>query len=76
MSQATDQKIGRIDAVLQSLQQERSRCTDPADILRVSESIDVRLDERLRLMHARDGHGGGDRRASRPGSRGGRKGSR
>jgi hypothetical protein len=54
-SQTLEHKIVRIDAALESLHKERSRCTDPADILRVSESIDLRLDERLRLMRDRDG---------------------
>lgn len=49
-----DQKISKVDAVLHSLREERHRSTDPADILRVTESIDLRLDERLRLMRDRD----------------------
>lgn len=49
-----DQKISKVDAVLHSLREERHRSTDPADILRVTESIDLRLDERLRLMRNRD----------------------
>lgn len=55
MSQVTDDEIGHIDAALKSLQKQRLKCTDPADILRVSESIDLRLDERIRLMRDRDG---------------------
>jgi hypothetical protein len=55
MSQTIEREIVKIDAVLESLQQERRRCTDPADILRVSESIDLRLDERLRHMRRRNG---------------------
>lgn len=49
-----DQKISKVDDVLHSLQKERRRSTDPAEILRVTESIDLRLDERLRLMRDRD----------------------
>jgi hypothetical protein len=66
MSQTLEHKIVRIDAALESLHRELSRCTDPADVLRVSESIDVRLDERLRLMRDRDdrsGENGGGRRS-------------
>lgn len=58
MSQTTEQEIVRIDATLESLQQKRRKCTDPAEILRVSESIDLSLDERLRLMSDRDGKNG------------------
>lgn len=54
MSQTTDHDIGKIDALLGKLLRERRRSTDPADILRVSESIDRRLDERLGLMRSRD----------------------
>lgn len=60
MSQATEQEIVKIDAVLESLQQKRRRSTDPAEILRVSETIDLRLDERLRLMRGNDGSKDGD----------------
>lgn len=56
MSQVTDDEIGQIDAAIKSLRKQRLKCTDPADILSVSESIDVRLDERLRLMRDRDGN--------------------
>jgi hypothetical protein len=49
-----DQKIRKVDDALLSLRKERRRCTDPSDILRISESIDKRLDERLRLMRDRD----------------------
>lgn len=58
MSQTTEQEIVRIDATLESLQKKRRKCTDPAEILRVSESIDLSLDERLRLMSDRDGKNG------------------
>jgi hypothetical protein len=51
---SADQKISKVDGVLHSLQEERRRCTDPAEILRVTESIDLRLDERLQLMRDRD----------------------
>jgi hypothetical protein len=51
---SADQKISKVDDVLHSLQEERLQCTDPAEILRVSESIDLRLDERLQLMRDRD----------------------
>lgn len=61
MSQASEHEIDKIDALLETLQRERRQCTDPADILRVSESIDLRLDERLRLMRDGDGKGGGKR---------------
>lgn len=62
MSQTTDHDIGKIDALLGKLQRERRKSTDPADILRVSESIDRRLDERLRLMRSsRDGKAGTER---------------
>lgn len=53
MNQVLDRKIKNIDTALQSLREERRRCTDPVDILHVSVSIDERLDERLRLMRAR-----------------------
>lgn len=69
MSQASEQEIVRIDAAIELLQRERLRCTDPADILRVSESIDTRLDERLSLMRRRDGTNGGDRGSSGRGRR-------
>lgn len=49
-----DQRIQKIDDALHVLRNERSRCSDPTDIIRVSESIDMRLDERLRLMRDRD----------------------
>ena len=45
-----DQRIRKVDDALHSLRKERRLCTDPTEILRVSESIDMRLDERLRLM--------------------------
>lgn len=51
---SADQKISKVDDALHSLQDERRRCTDPAEILRVTESIDLRLDERLQLMRDRD----------------------
>jgi hypothetical protein len=54
MSRVPEEEIVRIDAALKSLQKQRRKSTDPADSLRVSESIDVRLDERLRLMRDRD----------------------
>jgi hypothetical protein len=61
VSQASEHEIDKIDALLETLQRERRQCTDPADILRVSESIDLRLDERLRLMRSEDAKGGGKR---------------
>lgn len=51
---SAEQKISKVDDALQALHRERCRCTDPAEILRVTESIDLRLDERLRLMRDRD----------------------
>ncbi|HEX6338128.1 MAG TPA: hypothetical protein VFZ85_14295 [Jiangellaceae bacterium] len=61
MSQTSEHKIHKIDALLETLQRERRECSDPADFLRVSESIDLRLDERLRLMRSRDAKTGGER---------------
>lgn len=49
-----DKKISKVDDILYSLREKRRRSTDPAEILRVSDSIDLRLDERLRLMRTRD----------------------
>lgn len=49
-----DQRIRKVDDALHSLRKERRRCTDPSDIIRVSDTIDTRLDERLRLMRERD----------------------
>jgi hypothetical protein len=69
MSQASEHEIDKIDALLETLQRERRQCTDPADILRVSESIDLRLDERLRLMRRRDGKAGGKRGGTGSGRR-------
>jgi hypothetical protein len=61
MGQVSEREIDKVDALLEKLQRERRQCTDPADVLRVSESIDLRLDERLRLMASRDGKTGGER---------------
>ena len=69
MSQASEHEIDKIDALLETLQRERRKCADPADILRVSESIDIRLDERLRLMRRRDGKAGGKRGGTGSGRR-------
>ena len=73
MSQASEHEIDKIDALLETLQRERRQCTDPADILRVSESIDLRLDERLRLMRRRDGKAGGKAGGKRGGTGSGRR---
>jgi hypothetical protein len=61
MGEASEYEIDKIDELLEKLQQERRECADPADVLRVSESIDLRLDERLRLMRSEDAKGGGKR---------------
>ena len=61
MNQTSEHEIDKIDALLTTLRLERRKCTDPADILRFSESIDLRLDERLGLMQSRDGKPGGER---------------
>ncbi len=49
-----EQRIRKVDDALLSLRKQRRHCTDPADIIRVTETIDMRLDERLRLMRDRD----------------------
>ena len=69
MSQTTEHEINEIDALLETLHRERRKSTDPADILRVSESIDLRLDERLRLMRSSDGKAGGERGSTGSGRR-------
>jgi hypothetical protein len=69
MGQTSEHEIDKIDALLETLQRERRKCADPADILRVSESIDIRLDERLRLMRSRDGKAGAERGSSGRGRR-------
>jgi hypothetical protein len=69
MGEASEYEIDKIDELLEKLQQERRECADPADVLRVSESIDLRLDERLRLMASRDGKTGGERGGTGTGRR-------
>jgi hypothetical protein len=48
-----DKEIQRIDAILRILVRHRRRATDPAEIWRCTDVIDMHLDERL--THMRDG---------------------
>ena len=52
MKRSSDKEIQRIDATLRILVRHRRRATDPAEIWRCTDVIDMHLDERL--THMRD----------------------
>jgi hypothetical protein len=53
MKRTPTKEIQRIDATLRILARHRLRATDPAEIGRCTDVIDVHLDERLSYMHSR-----------------------
>lgn len=57
-------KINKVDDEIGGLVKQRRGYSDPIDILQTSESIDELLDDRLRLMHVRDGQADRTDRAS------------
>lgn len=52
MKRSSEKEIQRIDATLRILVRHRRRATDPAEIWRCTDVIDMHLDERL--THMRD----------------------
>lgn len=48
-------EIRHVDHTLSVLNEHRSRCGDPVDIIQTTEKIDLWLDKRLVLMRGRDG---------------------
>jgi hypothetical protein len=52
MRRTSNKEIQRIDAILRILVRHRGRATDPAEIWRCTDVIDMHLDERL--SHMRD----------------------
>ena len=53
MARSPDHEIKRIDAILRILVRHRRRATDPAEIWRCTDVIDMHLDERLSHMATR-----------------------
>jgi hypothetical protein len=53
MRRTPAKEIQRIDSLLRILARHRLRATDPAEICRCTDVIDMHLDERLTHMHRR-----------------------
>jgi len=51
MRRTSNTEIQRIDALLRILVRHRHRATDPAEIWRCTDVINMHLDERLAYMH-------------------------
>ena len=53
LRRSSDKEIQRVDAILRILVRHRRRATDPAEIWRCTDVIDMHLDQRLAHMRQR-----------------------
>jgi hypothetical protein len=53
MRRSTEKEIQHIDAILRILVRHRRRATDPAEVWRCTDVIDMHLDQRLHHMRLR-----------------------